>query len=145
MCSKLKSHPSLAPASNLQLMCLPFQALSNREISLLVGFQLAVAVTADYQFLVQSVKDVWNKGKYENVCMQTRGERQKQPLTVHVAKCCFVNKRTATQEIQRKVTSQSENCCGYWSSNRRQNWKARRPWGRGWKLGFWETANLPLP
>ena len=45
--------------------------------------------------------------------MQARGERQKQPLAVDVAKCCFVSKRTATQEMQRKVTSQSENCCGY--------------------------------
>ena len=62
MCSELKSHPSLAPALNRQLMYLPFQALSNREISLLVVFQLAVAVTADYYFLVESVKDVWSKG-----------------------------------------------------------------------------------
>ena len=36
--------------------------------------------------------------------MKARGERQKQPLAVEVAKCCFVNKRTATQEMQRKVT-----------------------------------------
>ena len=40
--------------------------------------------------------------------MQARGERQKQPLANDVAECCFVNKRTATQEMQRKVTSQSE-------------------------------------
>ena len=45
--------------------------------------------------------------------MQARGERQKQSLAVDVAKCCLVNKRTATQEMHRKVTSQSENFRGY--------------------------------
>ena len=45
--------------------------------------------------------------------MQARGERQKQPLANDVVECCLVNKRTATQEMQREVTSQSENCCVY--------------------------------
>ena len=45
--------------------------------------------------------------------MQARGERQKQLLANDVAERCFVNKRTATQEMRREVTSQSENCCVY--------------------------------
>ena len=37
--------------------------------------------------------------KQVNVCMQARGERQKQPLAVDEAKCCLVTKRKATQEM----------------------------------------------
>ena len=45
--------------------------------------------------------------------MKARGERQKQPLAVDVAKCCLVNKRTATQEMQRKVTVRAKTAADF--------------------------------
>ena len=109
MCSKLKSHPSLAAATNPQLMCLPFQALSISEISSFF-FWISVDSSCDCELLISCFKRKRRvkQRKQENVWMQAHGERKKQRLAVDVAKCCLVNKRTATQEMRAEKGNKSE-------------------------------------